>query len=114
LGAGDCVLPDIGVSQREKSPAGVFSERILEEVSLAYETVAESANERRAALARCLEKLGEEKRHVVEEYYLSAEPAQKIADRLSMSPNALRQLLFRIRKTLFNCVERTVQSEMRG
>ena len=91
-----------------------FSERILEEVSLAYEAVAENANERRAALARCLEKLGEEKRHVVEEYYLSAEPAQRIADRLSMSPNALRQLLFRIRKTLFNCVERAVQSEMQG
>ena len=79
-----------------------------------YETVAENANERRAGLSRCLEKLGEQKRHVVEEHDPSAEPAQKIADRLSMSPNALRQLLFRIRKTLFNCVERAVQSEMQG
>ncbi len=91
-----------------------FSERILEEVSLAYETVAETANERRTALVSCLEKLGNHKRRVVEEYYLSAEPAQKLADRLSMTPNALRQLLFRIRKLLFECVERAVQSEMRG
>lgn len=91
-----------------------FSERILEEVSLAYETVADSANERRTALISCLEKLGNHKRRVVEEYYLSAEPARRIADRLSMTPNALRQLLFRIRKMLFECVERAMHGEMQG
>jgi RNA polymerase sigma-70 factor (ECF subfamily) len=91
-----------------------FSERILEEVSLTYEMVAETANERKAALGRCLDKLGGQKRRVIEEYYLSAEPAQHIADRLSMTPNALRQLLFRIRKMLFECVERAVLSEMHG
>ena len=91
-----------------------FSDRILEEVSEVYETLAETANDRRTALVGCLEKLGGRKRRVVEEYYLSAEPARSIADRLSMNPNALRQLLFRIRKVLFECVERAVQSEMRG
>lgn len=91
-----------------------FSERILEEVSQTFEMVADTSNDRRTALARCLEKLGENKRRVVEEYYLSSEPAQRIADRLEMKPNALRQLLFRIRKTLFECVERTMHSEMQG
>ena len=91
-----------------------FSERILEEVSLTYEMVAETANERRSALVRCLDKLGGQKRRVIEEYYGSAEPSQRLADRLSMTPNALRQLLFRIRKTLFECVERATHSEMRG
>jgi len=91
-----------------------FSEHILEEVSLTYEMVAETANERRSALVRCLEKLGGQKRRVIEEYYLSAEPSQRLADRLSMTPNALRQLLFRIRKTLFECVERSTHSEMHG
>ena len=57
-----------------------FSERILEEVSLTYEMLAETANERRTALVRCLEKLGAQKRRVIEEYYLSAEPSQRIAD----------------------------------
>ena len=91
-----------------------FSERILEEVSEAYETVADGANLRRTALVGCLEKLGGQKRRVVEEYYLASEPARNIAERLSMTPNALRQLLFRIRKLLFECVERAVQAELRG
>jgi len=91
-----------------------FSERILEEVSQTFEMVADTSNDRRTALAGCLEKLGENRRRVVEEYYLSSEPAQRIADRLAMKPNALRQLLFRIRKTLFECVERALHSELQG
>lgn len=91
-----------------------FSERILEEVSQTYESMVDSGNERRTALTHCLEKLGGQKRRVIEEYYLSAEPAQQIADRLSMKPNALRQLLFRIRKALYECVERKMRAELGG
>jgi RNA polymerase sigma-70 factor (ECF subfamily) len=88
-----------------------FSDHILEEVSSTYETLVESANERQAALFRCLDKLEGSKRRVVEAYYLSAEPTNQIAERLAMTPNALRQLLFRVRKMLFDCVERAMQSE---
>jgi RNA polymerase sigma-70 factor (ECF subfamily) len=91
-----------------------FSEHILEEVSRAYETLVDGANERQAALFRCLDKLEGSKRRIVEAYYMSAEPAKQIADRLAMTPNALRQLLFRVRRMLFDCVERAMQSEMRG
>jgi len=91
-----------------------FSEHILEEVSRTYETLAEGASERQVALTRCLDRLEGNKRRIVEAYYLSAEPAKNIAERLAMTPNALRQLLFRVRKMLFDCVERAVQMELRG
>lgn len=91
-----------------------FSEHVLEEVSRTYEALAESANERQAALFRCLDRLDGNKRRIVEAYYLSAEPARQIAERLAMTPNALRQLLFRVRKILHECVERALQVEMRG
>lgn len=89
-----------------------FSERVLREVSDTYETIADSSNDRRSALLRCLEKLGTQKRNVVEDYYLSALPAQDIAKKFSMTPNGLRQWLFRIRKMLYECVERQLRSEM--
>jgi RNA polymerase sigma-70 factor (ECF subfamily) len=96
--------------ERSRQPE-FFSERILEEVSLTYEVVADTVNDRRTALVSCLEKIGSQKRRIIEEYYLSTEPSQQLADKLSLTPNALRQLLFRIRKTLFDCVERNVQRE---
>jgi RNA polymerase sigma-70 factor, ECF subfamily len=89
-----------------------FGDHLLKEVSDTYEALVDGANERRAALRCCLDKLSERKRRVIEVYYLSTEPAAKIAENLSLSQNALRQLLFRIRKTLFECVERTIRSEM--
>ncbi len=91
-----------------------FSERILERVSSTYETLVDRSNDRQAALFGCLDKLGDNKRRVIEAYYLSAEPAKEIAERMAMSPNALRQLLFRVRKMLFECVERALKAEMRA
>jgi RNA polymerase sigma-70 factor, ECF subfamily len=92
-----------------------FSEQVLREVSDTYETLVDSSNERYAALQRCLEKLSDRNRKVVEDYYLAAKPARSsIAERLSVTPNALRQLLFRIRKSLFECVERSMRSELQG
>jgi len=91
-----------------------FAERVLEAVSGQYETHLEHANERRDALVGCLDKLESRKREMVREYYSSAkQSAETMAERLSMTPNAVRQSLFRIRKVLLDCVERTLRVESR-
>jgi RNA polymerase sigma-70 factor, ECF subfamily len=92
-----------------------FSESVLEKVSVAYESaIVDSTHDRRAALQQCLGRLSERNRQIVENYYFSADPASKLAERLSMTPNALRQLLFRIRKTLFHCIEHSLRQELHG
>ncbi len=92
-----------------------FTERILEAVSTQFESHAERLNERREALIRCLENLDGRKRELVNEYYSSnKDSAERIAAKLSITPNALRQALFRVRKLLYECVERTVRLESRG
>ena len=92
-----------------------FAERILEAVSGQYERHSERANERRDVLVGCLDKLEGHKRDLVHTYYSSAkQSSETIAEALSMTPNALRQSLFRIRKTLLDCVERTMRVESRG
>jgi RNA polymerase sigma-70 factor, ECF subfamily len=92
-----------------------FAERILEAVSGEYEKHLERANERRDVLVGCLEKLDDHKREMVHAYYSSErQSSETLAARLSMTPNALRQSLFRIRKVLLDCVERTMRVESRG
>ncbi len=62
----------------------------------------------------CLEKLEGQKRELVHAYYSARNPSESLADTLSMTPNALRQSLFRIRRMLLDCVERTMRVESRG
>jgi RNA polymerase sigma-70 factor (ECF subfamily) len=92
-----------------------FAERILEAVSSQFEKHSERSSERRDVLVSCLEKLEGNKRELVQEYYsTSRQSSDCIAERLSMTPNAVRQALFRIRRVLLECVERTMRVESRG
>lgn len=92
-----------------------FAERVLEAVSSHYEKHLEGAHDRHEVLAGCLEKLDARKRDLVNAYYSSAKnSSEAVADKLSMTPNAVRQALFRIRKILLECVERTMRVESRG
>jgi RNA polymerase sigma-70 factor (ECF subfamily) len=92
-----------------------FAERVLEAVSSQYEKHLEGAIDRNEVLAGCLEKLDARKRDLVNAYYSSEKySSESVAGKLSMTPNAVRQALFRIRKILLDCVERTMRVESRG
>jgi RNA polymerase sigma-70 factor, ECF subfamily len=93
----------------------VFTEAVLEAVSEGFEEHLERADGRRRALVRCLDKLDSRRRDLVTTYYSTArETSESIAAKLSMTPSALRQSLFRIRRILLECVERTMQAESRN
>jgi RNA polymerase sigma-70 factor (ECF subfamily) len=89
-----------------------FTEEVLEAVSDQFDAHLEDADLRREALLRCLDKLDGRRREMVTAYYSSARhTSETLATRLSMTPNALRQSLFRIRKLLLDCVTRTMRLE---
>jgi RNA polymerase sigma-70 factor (ECF subfamily) len=89
-----------------------FTEQVLEAVSDQFETHLDQSQERREALLRCLDKLDSRRRELVTTYYSSArQSSEAMATRLSMTPNALRQSLFRIRKILLDCVSRRLRVE---
>jgi RNA polymerase sigma-70 factor (ECF subfamily) len=91
-----------------------FAEQVLEAVSNQFETYAGQASDRRDALLRCLNKLEDRKRDLVTAYYSSTrQSSEQIAEGLAITPNALRQTVFRIRKVLLDCVQRTMQAESR-
>jgi RNA polymerase sigma-70 factor (ECF subfamily) len=89
-----------------------FTEAILEAVSNQFNVHLENADARRDALLRCVEKLDGRRRDLVIAYYSSARnTSETIATKLSMTPNALRQSMYRIRKILLDCVTRTIRAE---
>jgi RNA polymerase sigma-70 factor, ECF subfamily len=89
-----------------------FPEAVLESVSNEFDKHLQNADDRRDALLRCLDKLDQRRRELVTTYY-SATPrtSEAIAAKLSMTPSALRQAMFRIRKILHECVARTIHAE---
>ncbi len=91
-----------------------FSERVLEAVSDGFDETGEPSSARRDALLKCVEKLDDRKRDLVFKYYYqpsTAPSCEGLAATLSMTPNALRQALFRIRKMLYECVQRNLRAE---
>jgi RNA polymerase sigma-70 factor (ECF subfamily) len=89
-----------------------FTEKVLEAVSDHFNAHLENADDRRDALLQCLDKLDGRRRDLVTAYYSSARhSSESIAGKLSMSPNALRQSVFRIRRILMDCVTRTLRAE---
>jgi RNA polymerase sigma-70 factor (ECF subfamily) len=89
-----------------------FNEAVLEALSDQFDAHLENADARREALLRCMEKLDGRRRDLVISYYSSPRNASEaIATALSMTPNALRQSMYRIRRILLDCVTRTMRAE---
>lgn len=104
----------LGYRKEKSRQREFFTERVLEAVSEQFEAHLGQAGDRRDALLGCLDKLEGRKRDLVTSYYSSARPmSETIAKQLALTPNALRQSLFRIRKVLLECVERTMQADAR-
>ena len=84
---------------------------------LLVEAQAEMTNaeldDRRAALARCVEKLRQRDRELLAECYGEAAGVHVAADRRGRSPQSVYNSLRRIRRALFECIARTLAQEAR-
>jgi RNA polymerase sigma-70 factor, ECF subfamily len=67
--------------------------------------------EEMAALRRCLERLPGKSRRLVELHYYLDISSVEIAERTSLSPEAVRRALFRVREQLRKCVQRFLPKE---
>lgn len=68
-----------------------------------------TSDERMRALKGCIEKLPNDSRDVIQQRYHDDLPLAQLAATASRSVNAIKQLLFRIRKQLAQCVERQME-----
>jgi RNA polymerase sigma-70 factor (ECF subfamily) len=86
-----------------------FSQTIIEAVGETFEETEEAEAGRREVLLNCLQKLSAEQRDLVDVYYGRSKPIAELAGDYGVKPGALRQTLFRIRKLLRNCADRSLQ-----
>jgi RNA polymerase sigma-70 factor (ECF subfamily) len=67
--------------------------------------------ERRAALSGCVEKLREGDRQLLQEVYAGGASPTQVAERLGRIPQSVQNSLRRIRRVLFECIERTLAQQ---
>jgi RNA polymerase sigma-70 factor (ECF subfamily) len=92
-----------------------LDDRALESVARAFEEVGESAwDERLEALRRCADRLPERDRELLRRRYELDEPAARIARDRSTSPGAVDTTLYRLRRSLHQCVELQLQEPGRS
>lgn len=88
-----------------------FDERTLEQIAAVATRQAVETKSHAEALAYCMEKLPPEHRQLVESRYCDATPVNQIAFQEGRSPDAVSMTLYRIRKTLMECIQKTVAQE---
>jgi RNA polymerase sigma-70 factor (ECF subfamily) len=73
----------------------------------------EELEDRRDALARCVERLRQRDRELLNECYGESSGVNQAADRRGRSPQSVYNSLRRIRRALFECISRTMAQESR-
>jgi len=92
----------------------VFSDELVERIGMTAEHADElRLDDRREALAGCLEKLRPEDRILLEERLKESATAQSAAEIVGRSVDAVYKALARIRRILHDCIERTLAVEGR-
>lgn len=87
----------------------VLSDESMELLAEAAAAAAETAEERRAHLRDCVEKLPEHLRDVLRLRYLEGQPVTRLAARARKSEAAVEMILVRTRRALRDCVDRRLQ-----
>jgi RNA polymerase sigma-70 factor (ECF subfamily) len=99
-------------SIRKKQNRGqTLTPELFDAVAEARLRAADTLQQRSEALKHCLEKLPGRQRSFVMDCYERKTPLAALAERMGLSGNALYLRLSRIRRSLLNCVQRTLHAE---
>ena len=93
---------------RKREPLSILTPELLETFAEDAEAEAGQFGERLAALRRCRNQLGGKARRLVQLYYDDGQSVKQVGTTLGQSVNAIKQALFRVRRTLQDCIESTV------
>lgn len=92
---------------RKRMPLDLMTPEVMESFGheLENELEPEKMDEKLSILSKCREKLKERSRKMLELYYEQNLSVQQVGEALSMNPNATKQALLRIRRSLHDCIE---------
>ena len=82
-----------------------FSSELVETLANEAEPLLADFEQRHQALRQCVEKLPDKDREIVRAHYESELPLAEVGAEVGRSVGALKQVLFRVRRTLRSCIE---------
>jgi RNA polymerase sigma-70 factor, ECF subfamily len=89
----------------------IFGDEAMKIVEQACMEFSAEADDRFAALEKCLQKLSSQQAALVHERYTAKVPIKEIADRMNDSVQNISSRLHRIRKRLADCIRTTLSAE---
>lgn len=107
-------LEALSYLRSERRRQAHFGEALLEQLTAKAATNDGIAENRRAALDSCLQKLPAEDRALIDRCYTRTETLVSIAEHLGRSAQSLNNSLRRIRRALYECIHRTLRQEGRA
>lgn len=99
--------------RKQKKGGCPFDEQLIELLAEERRQQVDYLDRRRDALRLCLEKLSGRDRALIDECYGPDTLIKQVAERLRRPVNAVYQSLSRIRRTLHECVSRTISIQER-
>lgn len=87
------------------------SDDLLDRMQSRREALADQFSDRQARLERCLERLPDNQRRVLSNYYIESESVDSLARMENKTADAIYKLLQRMRRALLDCVEQGLKSE---
>lgn len=97
------VLAHLRDQRRETT---LIDAEVTEALAPSIEAVSDTFEDRRAALAGCMQELSEEKRELVRARYFDARPLAELAAENNRTAESLKVMLFRVRKSLADCIQK--------
>ena len=116
FGAWACRIAHYEVlSHRRRKPPEllVLEDSLLEVVSRESEARSDEIDQRYGALIDCIQRLRPKDRELLVRRYRSGATVKSVAEQMGRSVQGLHKTYQRIRRTLFECVERAVARECR-
>ncbi|MDB4618169.1 sigma-70 family RNA polymerase sigma factor [Akkermansiaceae bacterium] len=95
---------------KTREPLSILTPDIFEKFEAEEDLTLEDHEDRLKALNNCLKSLTPTASNIVRWHYEEKESLQTIANRLSMTANAVKQALFRARRSLQNCIELSIST----
>jgi RNA polymerase sigma-70 factor (ECF subfamily) len=96
---------------RQKTRRRMFSDLVVESLAIEWPELSRAISAQREALDSCLGKLREADRRLLQERYCAETEIADLATQIGQTPNVLYKSLQRIRRTLLECVTRTLATE---
>ncbi|WP_417850385.1 sigma-70 family RNA polymerase sigma factor [Thalassoglobus sp.] len=94
--------------QKKSRDKLTFSDEFVQNIADSFDYQPEEVERRQLALESCLDKLNQQDKELIEKRYQPGVSGKGLAKRLGRPPNSVYQSLGRIRKTLLECVQRTL------